>query len=939
MQWIIRKLKISQQLLLVVFALGIPLALFAGEFLLDLKASAENRKNQAEGAAYIQLIKPVQLGTAVHRGNVALLKNGDTSRQGEIDEAAAGVDSAYTALEAMEKSTQAFQSGSADLRTHWKRLRQDYMGLDAPESFAQHTLLINEILNLTESIASESGLAYAEDKDIYYSQRLSVEAIPDLVESLGVLRGRLSGLLQARLAGGEINKLLLANVHSMVRRIEIIVPRAEGYLKGALNDNPDLDAALSGKVSEVKQAAESLLRSVDSLENSLMAGEGALTAEMPAQFFAEATAVIGLANSTWDHLNQVIVKNTQQRASAEVKLYYTVAILLLGLFLAMAWFALTVIHALRQSLGAEPQELADVATAIAEGRLNEQMKDSVGAYAQLRIMRDTLKRQIQEAQDQLVITTRIQEAIETTTTSLMIADGDFNIVYVNPATYRALEKQESQIKKRVPDFDARALVGKNIDIFHRNPSHQREMLKNLREPYTARLELGEAHFGLTAGTIRSEKDEILGFVVEWRDETGQVLVESEVGALVDAAKAGDLSRRLDTANKSGFFKSLSEGLNTLLQSVDGVTDEVSQVMQKVASGDLKGRMDGHYQGKFGEIADAVNETLEKLGSVIRQVSDAGEATRASGHEISQGNRQLSERTEKQSSSLEETASALEQLTGNVRNTADNSRQADMLSAQTRDSAMKGGEVVERTVAAIQEISESSEKIAEIIGVIDEIAFQTNLLALNASVEAARAGDQGRGFAVVATEVRNLAQRSANSAREIKDLIQDSVRRVKLGSELAGESGVMLQEIIGNVKKVSDLISDIAAATEEQTSGIEEINKAIAELDDITQQNAALAEETASAAESAMENTELMAEAVGFFNIASGGRSTQAVGSLKTVTKPAKASLKPVATKSPGATTKSPAPPKAQPVAKPVKASSAPKGADLDDESEDDWEVF
>lgn len=760
MQWIIRKLKISQQLLLVLLALGIPLALFAGEFLLDLKASAENRKSQAEGAAYIQLIKPVQLGTAVHRGNVALLKNGDASRQGEIDKTAAKVDTAYAALESMEKGTRAFQSSSSDLRTQWATLRQAYPSLEAPESFAQHTLLINEILNLTESIASESGLAYAEDKDIYYTQRLSVEAIPDLVESLGVLRGRLSGLLQSRLAGGDINKLLLANVNAMVRRIEIIVPRAETYLKGALKDNPALDSGLSTKLDEVKKAAEALLQTVDTLEDALMAGSGAITEGMPVQFFAEATAVIGLANDLWDRLNTLIVETTQSRAIAEARLFYTVSGCLFALFILIVWFALSVIHTLRNSLGAEPQELADVATTIANGRLDEPMKQSVGVYSQLRSMRDKLKQQISEAQEQLVITTRIQQAIETTTTSLMIADADFNIVYLNPANLRTLAKQEREIKQRVPNFDAHNLVGKNIDIFHRNPSHQRELLKRLREPYTAQLQLGGAHFGLTAGTIRSEKDEILGFVVEWRDETGQVLVENEVGALVDAAKAGDLSRRLDTTNKSGFFKSLSEGLNTLLQSVDGVTDEVSQVMQKVASGDLKGRMDGHYQGKFGEIADAVNETLEKLGSVIRQVSDAGEATRASGHEISQGNRQLSERTEKQSSSLEETASALEQLTGNVRNTADNSRQADMLSAQTRDSAMKGGEVVERTVAAIQEISDSSEKIAEIIGVIDEIAFQTNLLALNASVEAARAGDQGRGFAVVATEVRNLAQRSA-----------------------------------------------------------------------------------------------------------------------------------------------------------------------------------
>ncbi|MBK8971168.1 MAG: HAMP domain-containing protein [Hahellaceae bacterium] len=648
--------------------------------------------------------------------------------------------------------------------------------------------------------------------------------------------------------------------------------------------------------------------------------------------------VYGEQSDKLEAYSAYILENARAEGRSSFMLVLSTCIGLLILCVVGMWFTYRWLMA---SLGAEPVDLAAVASSIANGRLDESMKDSVGVYAQLRIMRDKLKQQIRDAQEQLVITTRIQEAIETTSTSIMIADADFNIVYVNPANLRVLAKQEKEIKKRVPNFDAHTLIGKNIDIFHRTPSHQRDLLKKLREPYTANLQLGEAYFGLTAGAIRDDNDQILGYVVEWRDETSQVLAENEISGLVDAAKAGDLGKRLETASKAGFFKNLSEGLNTLLQSVDSVTGEINDVMKKVAGGDLKGRMDVSYQGQFGEIAEAVNETLDKLSGVIRQVSDAAEATRASGHEISQGNRQLSERTEKQSSSLEETASALEELTSNVRNTADNSRQADMLSAQTRDSAMKGGDVVERTVAAIQEISDSSEKIAEIIGVIDEIAFQTNLLALNASVEAARAGDQGRGFAVVATEVRNLAQRSANSAREIKDLIQDSVRRVKLGSELAGESGVMLQEIIGNVKKVSDLISDIAAATEEQSSGIEEINKAIAELDDITQQNAALAEETASAAESAMENTELMGEAVGFFNLASSAgskRSFAAPAARSTMTKPA--ALKKASMGVSSASLES-APAKPMPAAKsaPKPAAKPSAAKDLDDESDDDWEVF
>ena len=216
-------------------------------------------------------------------------------------------------------------------------------------------------------------------------------------------------------------------------------------------------------------------------------------------------------------------------------------------------------------------------------------------------------------------------------------------------------------------------------------------------------------------------------------------------------------------------------------------------------------------------------------------------------QISEGNSNLSQRTQEQASALEETASSMEEMTSTVKQNADNTRQANQLVANARTQAQDGGEVVTKAVAAMEQINTSSKKIADIIGVIDEIAFQTNLLALNAAVEAARAGEQGRGFAVVATEVRNLAQRSATAAKEIKGLINDSVDKVKSGSELVDASGKALAEIVGSVKKVADIIAEIAAASQEQSSGIDQINKAVMQMDEMTQQNAALVEEAAAAA--------------------------------------------------------------------------------------------
>lgn len=250
--------------------------------------------------------------------------------------------------------------------------------------------------------------------------------------------------------------------------------------------------------------------------------------------------------------------------------------------------------------------------------------------------------------------------------------------------------------------------------------------------------------------------------------------------------------------------------------------------------------------EVGQLAYACQFSQAKLRTAIGQVKQSSEVLERTSSEIESGNLQLSQRTEEAASSLEETASSMEEMTSTVKQNADNAREANQLASSTRDQAEKGGEVVGRAVNAMTEINSSSKKIADIISVIDEIAFQTNLLALNAAVEAARAGEQGRGFAVVASEVRTLAGRSADAAKEIKGLINDSVEKVQLGSQLVDESGKTLEEIVNGVKKVTDIISEIAASSQEQANGIEQVNSAVMQMDEMTQQNAALVEEAAAA---------------------------------------------------------------------------------------------
>jgi methyl-accepting chemotaxis protein len=290
----------------------------------------------------------------------------------------------------------------------------------------------------------------------------------------------------------------------------------------------------------------------------------------------------------------------------------------------------------------------------------------------------------------------------------------------------------------------------------------------------------------------------------------------------------------------------------------------------VAGGDLSTRVEVSSSDEAGELMAALNTMNDKLNAVVTQVRSGSDAIGTASQQIAAGNQDLSARTEQQASSLEETAASMEELTSTVKHNADNARQANQLVQAASGVAERGGAVVEQVVGTMHEIRAASGKIAEIISVIDGIAFQTNILALNAAVEAARAGEQGRGFAVVASEVRNLAHRSAAAAKEIKTLIENSVASVATGSRLVGQAGDTMREVVDSVQRVTGIMAEITAASVEQTSGIEQINVAVVQMDQVTQQNAALVEEAAAAAEAMREQAASLAQAVSVFRTGQGG---------------------------------------------------------------------
>ncbi len=304
----------------------------------------------------------------------------------------------------------------------------------------------------------------------------------------------------------------------------------------------------------------------------------------------------------------------------------------------------------------------------------------------------------------------------------------------------------------------------------------------------------------------------------------------------------------------------------LIRAVIGPLNEAVAVANAVAAGDLTSRIDVNSTNETGRLLQALKTMNDNLVDLVGKVRSGTDQIATASGEIASGNSDLSQRTEEQASSLEETASSMEELTSTVRQNADNARQANQLAAGASEVAVKGGAVVGQVVQTMSSINESSKKIVDIISVIDGIAFQTNILALNAAVEAARAGEQGRGFAVVATEVRTLAQRSAAAAKEIKELISDSVAKVEDGTRLVDEAGATMDEIVSAVKRVTDIMSEISAASQEQSSGIEQVNQAVTQMDEVTQQNAALVEEAAAAAESMQEQAQSLTQAVSVFRL-------------------------------------------------------------------------
>ncbi|MBD9534415.1 MCP four helix bundle domain-containing protein [Stenotrophomonas sp. STM01] len=564
----------------------------------------------------------------------------------------------------------------------------------------------------------------------------------------------------------------------------------------------------------------------------------------------------------------------QAGAKAAAETYTTSAILTAIAILVGAAGGVLLVWLFARSLVGSVRGAVDVANEVASGKLDGHIDvnraDEVGDLlrAMQRMQRD-LRERIERDQAVAAENLRIRTALDYSSTGVYLTNEDLEIVYANRALLDTLAQYNDALTGALSHYDASiALVGQPVTALEHNGQVDNKVLEALEKNGVARRQMsfGDAQFAQAISVIRNDGGVAVGHVVEWRDRTTEALVEKEVARVIEAAAAGDLSGRIETSDKDGFFLQLAGQINSLLDANASSLEQISALLSALSRGDLTVRMHGQYQGVFATMRDDANATAEQLTGIVGRIKQSSVAINAAATEIASGNNDLSRRTEQQAANLEETAASMEELTSTVRQNAESARQANQLAIGAASVASQGGEVVSQVVTTMSAIEASSKKIAEIISVIDGIAFQTNILALNAAVEAARAGEQGRGFAVVASEVRTLAQRSAGAAKEIKGLIDDSVGKVSDGSALVRKAGTTMGEIVASVQRVTDIMAEISAASQEQSAGIEQVNQTVTQMDETTQQNAALVEEATAAARSMEEQAGHLATVVSVFRL-------------------------------------------------------------------------
>ncbi|WP_051640629.1 methyl-accepting chemotaxis protein [Thiomicrorhabdus sp. Milos-T2] len=485
-------------------------------------------------------------------------------------------------------------------------------------------------------------------------------------------------------------------------------------------------------------------------------------------------------------------------------------------------------------------------------------------FARIKSMQIKLGADLDDVKASLANSQRIESALKAASSNIMVADRFRSIIFMNDSVTDMLKSIEPELKKNLPNFDSDNLIRQSIDVFNIYPEQQATRLDELTETFNTRIEYGNATVDLIIDPIFDENNNRIGTVAEWKNMTEQLAIEANIEDIITNASTGELSGRIDDSLLTGFEKNISVSINNLLDSITNIFTQINNVLSTMAAGDLTKRLEGSYRAEVLAMQTATNNAVGNLSLTLSQVNNGAQAIDGMAREVAVASEDLSQRTQEQAASLEQTAASMEELTATLQHSTDNSGTAYKIANSTASEAESGIVVMTKTLDAMNGISELSKKIGEITSVIDSIAFQTNLLALNAAVEAARAGEHGRGFAVVAGEVRNLAGKSAEAAKDISDLISSTINQINNGTELVEQTNSVFEHMVTSIKEVETLVSQVSTTAHEQSEGIKQVNIAVGQLDELTQQNAALVEELSATSGNMSEESANQAEFISHF---------------------------------------------------------------------------
>ncbi|CAQ47612.1 putative methyl-accepting chemotaxis protein [Stenotrophomonas maltophilia K279a] len=612
------------------------------------------------------------------------------------------------------------------------------------------------------------------------------------------------------------------------------------------------DLALAGLPADVQ---DTLRTGMEAYQAALLGYTAARVGlDVEAQSLLDTATGVAPALAAFQQAQVAALARAQARQQAGARTMSVVFALTLLLVAGVLITSLVlVLRAVRQPI----QDTLRFASDIADDRLDTTLRvynanDEIGQLAQRLVdMQQRLRARIETERAVARGNTRVRQALDSAQAGLMVIDAEGLVAYANPALLE-------QLALRLED-----LVGSDAVRLHPALAS----LAGVRQREEREIGHAGVRYQLIANAITDE-GHFLGVAVEWRSRALETLLETEVAALVDAAAHGDLHGRIALEGKQGFVRTLSTSINRLLATFETNLGDLQALLAALARGDLSVRMEGELQGVFARMRDDANATVAQLGRIVTRIQQATSSLDTGVGEIVAGHHDLSQRTEQQAANLEETAASMHELTDTVGRNADAAGRADALVQGAAAVAQRGGEAVGQVVATMHGISEASRRIGDITQLIDGIAFQTNILALNAAVEAARAGEQGRSFAVVAAEVRLLAQRSAEAAKQIKGLIEDSVARVGQGNQQAEQAGITMGEIVGSVQQLAELLAGIRSASQDQHAGIAQVKQTIVQMEASTQRNASLVEEAGASTAQMQAQVHALTEAVGAFQLQS-----------------------------------------------------------------------